>query len=331
MVAITKVEFGRDGRSVSHSSGTFTANEPVRVYTDLALDPGGTTTADPLFFIGDPLFPAIGASHPAQTNLRLKNFGRAEQNKKDKRIWDFTLIYTSDQPTIAEQSGDSNYKEDEFVDTLIAKKSWGFKTIEIPRRPTVVSDDNGTTWTTEKSPVQTTAGEPVPANESKFLPVLTYTRNELSTPAAILSLVGSVNSDAITLDGLSVGIREALISNVTVSEWKRDQTYQFRTVVYTLMIDEATWDLRMLNRGFYVKAANEDPVVAELPAGADLKKVPVKSPQLLSFTAGTDADDFDGSITALIPPATVLSGTDWYHERRYKHPQITPFTAYGFR
>jgi hypothetical protein len=336
---ILEIRWLRDDRTVSFDDGVFTVNETIRVTTDLAIDPGLTVTSDPLFFIGDPLFPEIGSVHPEQNGLRFSNIGRARQMKQDKRVWEFPLIYKSNQPDSTDQGGDSNYKEDEFVDTLIAKKQWGFKSVQVPRRSSKVSDDDGATWTTYAYPTTTTAGETLLTNEDRFLPVLTYTRNELSVPTDILDIPGSVNSDSITLDGITVGPRMALISDVKISEWKRDQLYEFRTVTYTIVLKPDTWDLRLLNMGFYVKEAGQVPKRGQQFAGmlADgttpgIPKDLVKA-ALLKFTPGSNADDwFNGGITRLNGDdgtggwTSAASPAD-IHYRRFQHPQLLAFTA----
>lgn len=328
-MAIIDVRWQREGRAVSYSEeGVFTVNETIHVQTDLAIDPGTDVTSNPLFFIGDPLFPQIGDVHPKNGTLRFKNIGRASQMKEDKRVWAFPLVYTSAQPAITAQAGDQNFKENEFVDTLIAKKSWGFKGVQMPMRARKVSDNGGTTWSTNYEPTATTAGESIAATEDRFIPVVTYTRNELSVPASILSFVGSVNSDVITVDNLSVGVRKCLCSNLTISEWKRDETYEFRTVTYTFMLNEDTWDFRLLNRGFYEQPNAEFGVNRiEVPNGLNedntaRKWIPASTPQLLQYYAGIT--------TALRLAGTNANGTMAdVHYRRYQNPYLTSFGALG--
>jgi hypothetical protein len=186
----------------------------------------------------------------------------------------------------------------------------------------------------------TTAGEPINSTETKYLPVLNYTRNELSTPASILSFVGSVNSDAITLDGIAVAADAALVSDIKISPWKRDQGFQFRSVQYTFMLKDDLWDLDLLNRGFYIRtydaAATPDPTstlsVAQKPAGPELKLANVTTPQLLKFVQGSGANDYEkyfSSNTSLLPVSDTVDLSD-AHFRKYQHPQRTTFSGYGF-
>lgn len=335
-MAIIDVRWQREGRSVSYSEeGVFTVNETIHVQTNLAIDPGGDVTSNPLFFIGDPLFPQIGDVHPKNSTLRFKNIGRATQMKEDKRVWAFPLVYTSSQPAITAQAGDQNFKEDEFVDTLIAKKTWGFKGVQMPMRARKVSDDGGVTWSTNYEPTATTAGESIAATEDRFLPIVTYTRNELLVPPSILDLVGSVNSDVITVDNLSVDVRKCLCSNLTISEWKRDETYEFRTVTYTFMLNEDTWDFSLLNRGFYERLLDATTGLVgsesrvEVPNGKNedgqaRKDIPAASPRLLKYDAATD-------VTTGIRFTGEGANGDMsdVHYRRYRNPYLTSFGALG--
>jgi len=331
-ISITDVHWKREQRSVSFNSGVFTITEMLQVFTDLPADPGATVTSDPLFFIGDAMFPAIGSQHPENSGLRFENIGQATQMEENKSVWMFPLIYTSRQPDVTDQSGDSNYEEDEFVNASIASKSWSFKSIKIPRRPSQVSDDGGTTYSTGSLLTSTTAGEPINSSETKYLPVLNYVRNELAVPASILSFVGSVNSDVVTLDGVPVAADTALVSDIKVSPWKRDQASEFRTVTYTFILKDDLWGLELINRGFYIKdVAPDGPQIAELPAGPGLKETPVTTPQLLKFTPGSGATDlakFLSSKTELLD--LKVDGPGSYHTRTYLHPQRTAFTGYGF-
>jgi hypothetical protein len=333
MTSITEVRWQREGRSVDFEDGVFTVNEVLEVWTDLPADPGASVTSDPLFFVGDPLFPEIGDVHPENNNLRFTTIGQGTMLEGDKSKWQFPLVYSSNQTAIADQGGNSNFEDDEFVDASIARKSWSFKSIKVPRRASPVSDDGGTSYTTNSYFPGTTAGEPINVTETAYLPVLSYTRNELATPSSVLTFVGSVNSDAITLDGLSVAPDAALCSDVKISEWKRDQAVQFRTVQYQFILKDSLWDLELINRGFYVRESTDPkPSHAELPAGPSGKKTPVTTPQLLGFTQGTgatDKDKFLSSETFLLDASATVDPSD-VHVRQYKHPQRAAFAGYGF-
>ncbi len=344
-VSITEVRWKREQRSVDFDDGVFTVNELLEVWTDLPADPGASVTSDPLFFVGDPLFPEIGDTHPENTNLRFKTIGQGTMLEGDKSKWQFPLVYASNQTAKTDQGGDSSFEEDEFVDATIAKKSWTFKSIKVPRRSTQVSDDGGSTYTTGNYPPCTTTGEPINVSETKYLPVLSYTRNELTTPSSVLSFVGSVNSDSITLDGLVVAPDAALCSDVKISEWKRDQNTEFRTVQYQFILRDDLWDLDLLNRGFYIQtydAVGDTSTTSriQLPAGPPPepgkppKKSFVTTPQLLGFTQGTGATDKAKHFTS---NTFVVKSTDTptfdpsdVHVRKYRHPQRTAFAGYGF-
>lgn len=342
-MAITSLEYSRAGaqRTVSYDGAVFTVNEPVIIETD---DTVGTSTTNPLFFVGDPMFPAIGDAHPEEGNLRFHNIGSASQKKEHIGVWDMTLIYKSNQPDTTTEGGDPNFNQDRYDNPTIANKQWSFKSVQMPRRPSVVSDDDQATYSDDAMPITTTAGEPIMVTESKYLPVCTYTRNELTVPNALLSFVGSVNNDSITIDGLPVAPGAALVSNVSISDWKRDQGTYFRTVTYMFTLNDDTWDLQLLNRGIYGRVVADDGSEVEpvkVPGyDKDSNLVPARTPQLLKYTGNTWRDD--GTNTAL---ENFLGGTttrfEWrdaltaetpasFHVRYFRHPQYTAFTPYGF-
>jgi hypothetical protein len=341
-MAITAVRYlgiSRGNRDVSYRDGIYTVTEPIEVITDAAQpqdeDSGnpGTyfATSDPLFFVGDPAFPSIGDEHPANANLRLENITRVKQDPNDWQRWTMGLIFTSKQGATTEQGGDLDFKTEKYVNALIAKKSWSFKSVTAPRRDTIVYDGATHGWTSNTYPVQTTAGEPLNATEELFLPVCNYTRNEVATPANILTLVGSVNSNTQTIDGISCAAKTIQVTNITVSEWKKDQGQAFRTVTYTFTINPSTWDLFVVNRGSFVKASGKEPQRAKIKNTEDGKWVPATSPMNLRFddTSMANADDFGlGSTYNLESDDTTPISRP--HIRRYQHPQLVNLSGYNF-
>ena len=339
-MAITSVRYlglGRGNRDVSYREGIYTVTEPIEVITDAAQpqdeDTGtpGTylATSDPLFFVGDSAFPSIGDLHPANSNLRLENITRVKQDPNDWQRWTMGLIFTSKQGDPGEQGGDLDFKTEKYVNSLIAKKSWSFQSITAPRRQSIVYDGATHGWTTSVYSVQTTAGEPLNATEELFLPVCNYTRNETATPPAILTLVGSVNSNTQVIDGISCAPKTIQVTNITVSEWKKEQTTAFRTVTYTFTINPSTWDLFVVNRGSFVKAPGGEAARAEVP-NAEGKLVKSTQPVNLSFSDSfmTDADDFAQSDTQCLDGNNALIQVP--HIRRYQHPQLVDLSGFGF-
>lgn len=308
------------------------------------------SATDPLFFIGDPLFPAIGSVHGRNSAFRFQTFSQATQQKTNQ--WMFSgMQYSTWQRPVG-----LDFRRDAFIDELIADRSWAHSAVSKIATRGYVADPTGVTkfvrpvsagsFSTDPEPIATKeVGEPITGvTETKYIPVCHYVRNELAPPAALVTggLVGAVNSDAITVDGLAVPAQTCLIQDISVSNWKSSlqessgTQINFRTIAYQLAINEEGWDLDLLNAGYYSMSLDPaslpafvyKPARITMPDGWDKdgnKKVrrPASSPQLI---------DIDGKqiITDPTDADYVSTWRDDIHYRVFRIKKYVAFAGFNF-
>lgn len=222
---------------------------------------------DPLFFIGDPLFPAIGSSHDDQPALKFRTFASAEQTSSSRQ-WLFRGMKWSTWYRDAAQ----NFQQELYNDTLptVADRSWTFQPQQLVMDYARVADPTGGSKFTRPVPTADFSANPEPVavketgepilglSRTIYVPICTYVRNELTPPATLVTapLVGIVNSDVVTIDGLTCAIGTVMIQNIGISNSKTsiksDKTrVNFRTLTYTLAVKHDGWDIEGLNAGYY--------------------------------------------------------------------------------
>lgn len=206
---------------------------------------------DPLLFLGDPLLPGLGAEHPENSLLRLAKVPSGQPPIDGSlHAIEFNLIWTTAAPA-------PRFERDKFANGgEDYTASWTHRVITEPVEKAYVSDDDGETFSDDKTPIETILGEKIiPGLErNRYLPVCRYSRNELFVPFETLKFPGYVNTDFFTLDGLPVEPGQALVSSATISPEKRFEEFTFRTVDYEIIINEDGWDDKILHRGFFCRA-----------------------------------------------------------------------------
>lgn len=328
--------------------------EDWKVQTDEPTVGDPSDYGNPLFFIGDPLFPGIGTAHPRSSVLLFKTFQSATQHSHT--LWTFRgMEYATDQLPLGVGLED-DFEEDRYDDLnpLAADRSWNFQTVEKALDKARVSDPTGANkfdrpvdevafpFSTDPEPVATrNVGEPILGlTRTRYLPVCTYIRNEINPPTNLLTddLVGSVNSDAITVHGLSVPAGTCCLQDLTISSAKRSlistgAAVAYHTMTYVLVIDKEGWDEDVLHAGYY--AVEPGPVAPNTPAfhrikvpggldgtGARLKPVPASTPQLLDV------------LGEWLPTDPSLPGTtnwrDDVHYRVFRTKGRIPFAQFNF-
>jgi hypothetical protein len=281
-----KAKIGEGAISVSSSDEyQMTLTEEWEVKTDVTAGDWGA--ADPLFFVGDPLFPAIGAYHERNSYLQFKNFSSATQHTAN--FWTFSgMQFVTDF---------IEFNTDRYnpVDPNEAEKSWSFSTLQKVLYRAKVSDPTGQQkferpvdedkfpFSDDDEPVAIKeTGEPIAGlTQNRYIPVCTYVRNEENPPSTLVTdpLVGTVNTEEMTIDGLTVPARTCLVQDVKVSVKKKSLaaigTKEFRTITYTLAIDVEGWDIDLLQTGYYQ--------IVERP--------PIKTPERIKISDGLDSDN----------------------------------------
>jgi len=271
-------------------------------------DTGGDWgNSNPLFFVGDPLFPNIGDYHARSGYLQFKSFSSATQLKAN--LWNFTgMQYVTDFIQFnTDRFNPANPDESE--------KSWSFSTLQKvmynaqvadptgPNKLTRPVDENVFPFSDDKEPVAIKhTAEPIAGlTRNRYIPVCTYVRNEEIVPASLITepLEGTVNTDELTIDSLTIAPRTLLVQDVKVSNPKRSLaaigTQEYRTVTYTLAIDVEGWDIDLLQMGYY-HAIDEEVCVSwatgdfELPAGACVLYETLKHKERIKIADGIDDD-----------------------------------------
>lgn len=280
-----------------------------------------TKTEDPLAFLGDVLLPSLGDSHPDNSNLLLTQVTNGKSIDNSFRAWEFELLWS----TISLEA--TRQDPQRYDDSTRATKSWGHQAVEEVVERAYVSDNNGSSFSASRQPVASTVGDlfvnPV-LTRNRYLPVCSYSRNQLTVAAATLKLPGYVNNDSFTLDGISITAGQAMILSAAVSAVKRDTVYSFRTVDFQIIIREEGWDDVLLNRGIYVIVDGERKKAevknSTVDAGDERAWITVTEPVTLN-SAGQNED-----LYIKLNPA----GTFVPHYRVFRHLNFTSFSALGF-
>lgn len=321
-MAVLSWERKPNGRTVQmSSSGAWEHKDVWQLTYDVK-------TEDPLDFLGDVLLPALGDPHPDNSNLLLTRVGNGRSIDNSFKAWEFDLTWS----TISLEA--TRHDPQRYDDSTRATKSWSHRAIVEPVEEAYVSDNSGSSFSSGKEPVANTVGDVyVPGlTRNRYLPVCSYSRNQLTVSAATLKLPGYVNNDAFTLDGISITAGQALILSADVSALKRDNAYSFRTVDFQIIIREEGWDDRVLNRGFYVNVTVNfgagNIVIRQRAlvrngandAGNEREWVEPTDPVTLN------ADGENEELYLELNPG----GTFVPHWRHFRHLNFTAFTAFGF-
>jgi hypothetical protein len=340
-MAITeaKAKIGDGMVSVSSSDEyQMTLTEEWEVKTDDTTGDWGST--NPLFFVGDPLFPAIGAFHDRNSYLQFKNFSSATQHTAN--LWTFSgmQFVTNFVEFNTDRFNPNNPDE--------AEKSWSFSTLQKVMYHAKVSDPTGQgkfdrpvdeskfPFSAANEPVAIKeTGEPIAGlTQNRYIPVCTYVRNEENPPSDLVTapLVGTVNTDTLTIDGLTVQPRTCLVQDVKVSVKKKSLaalgTKEYRTITYTLAIDVEGWDIDLLQSGYYNMVFDEDfntsPGRIMIADGVDSdgkKKLPAPTttPQLI---------DIDGHHIITDPTDNAYSA-NWMDDVHYRVYRVHRYAPLG--
>lgn len=222
------VEFiGEDpsGRSAQNTKGARTYVRKFKLRT--------TSQADGPFAVGsNGSLPIIGNTHPEDANAFCISL--QVENTNPWAGWTVTANY-SDERTIDDTPTDD-----------AASISWGSEQFQKP----AVFDLSGNL-------IVNSAGDPFdpPAMMDDSRRVVTVEKNLAVVPTWILDYQDAVNSDAFTVDGVSIGIGKAKMQNVTVSPRQRRNGTTFRTVTFTIHLQRDGWLLDILDAGFREKVS----------------------------------------------------------------------------
>lgn len=224
VISIHEIWKGRDGESTLDDTQY---TRVFRVWTN-----SGSDTADTIMLAmaSTPWFVYPGVLYPTDTRAFCASV--RPNNDLGNRGWLVTASYTSKQEFAERPENDP------------VKISWDEEDIEVP----IVKDRNG-------HAVLNSAGDPPdpPVMASDSILIARITCNAASRPAYIRAYRKAINTDAFTIDGLTVNARHARVRRISMGENKYRGSYPFRDISIELAIldnDEDDWDIRFLDAGF---------------------------------------------------------------------------------
>jgi hypothetical protein len=220
-----------DGRSAKESlNAAATATRVFRCETSSANDNGGNVlayTGFPQFIDTLPGFPML---------ICVDRDARPNGDADHPKFWLATFRYETFRGDDATQQPENPIDRD-------PKVSWGGDQFETPAIQDIVTGNA----------ILNTAGDPFDPpkmiDDSRLVVTVDYAL--ASVPTWILDYRNSVNAAAFTIEGIAVGIKEAKLSDVTVSAWEWDKTYRHRKVRLTLHLNDKDWRSRPLNEGLH--------------------------------------------------------------------------------
>ena len=302
--------------------------------------PAQYTSWNPGFFVGDPLFPAVGAAHASNPAFRFRTFGSMKFEKSsDHFLFQGMEFSTSQREAILDFQ--PNRYDGNSTNPLNADKSWHFDQLKEVVEKARVSDSTATrplpdsAFSADPEPVavKETGEAIIGLTRTKYIPVCTYVRNELVVPATLVTepLIGIVNLNVVTIDGLTCPIGTVLVKDVKVSNHKTGidpsgGQFKFRTVTYQLAVNKEGWDADVVQRGYYEIVPEDLAAVPPVPRhkslirvsdgkdinGKDKPKRVVSVPQFIAIDGAsfiTNPDD----------PAYSAAWKSLVHSRVYRH------------
>ena len=270
---MTVTFLGLSARSANNEKGKRTYTETYKLTTTLKTETAYTVGSHASL-------PTVGSQHPDDSNAYCK--GLRVDNTDFWKGWTVTATY-SDERTL----DDSDPSNDEI------KVSWAAESYEEVILYDVVTDEA----------ILNTANDPFsepPTREATHL-VATISANVTSVPTWILSYQDAINSDSITIGGLSIGIGKAKMQNLSIGQSQLRNGVAFYPLSFQIKIKEEGWKFKPLSTGFSQLIYGVEPTFPGDEIIETVKKVdcvnkadqkPVSEPALLDAD-GTQIDSED--------------------------------------
>jgi hypothetical protein len=171
--------------------------------------------------------PVIGNTHPSDANAYCQSL--QVQPISGWRVWRVTASYSTERQLNTSPTSDP---------AVITWNTEQFQRV-------AVFDNDGDL-------IVNSAGDPFdpPLMMDDSRRVVTIQKNLAVVPTWILDYQDAVNSDAFTVDGVSIGIGKAKMQNVSVGPVERRSSTAFRTVNFTIHLQRDGWALQPLDAGF---------------------------------------------------------------------------------
>jgi len=347
-MAITEINQQLDDRRISLSEeGEIVIREKHIALLD-------TAETNPSVIINDPKVPLQFSQHPQNPLLTLAEI-RAEGSNKARTVWYFRLVWKTSSSRLNDPNATQFSPEKYDADNPgLQRVRWSFGTekriLDRGRlhlgasnyRGTSVYDDNdGQLHVPQNSAGQ--AFSPTLQYDYRF-PIALIDRNELQAPSALFDYIQGINRDSFKIDGLTAEPYTARMLDIGVSDWKRYQQYDYRTITYKIGFKPldvvrikgptdaagpnqtyfnshkcSAWDAVAVDQGLYERNR------VDIRFKRDENGNPSKDPDYL---------DGDGAFLDL----ETLIGTDptseeiaeWIRYRRYMYLKPLSFSALGF-
>lgn len=219
---MTVTYLGEDpaGRTAQNSKGARTYQRRFKLET--------SSDTEGAYVVGSHAsLPVIGNVHPDDANAYC--IGLKVENTAPFKGWTVTAEY-SDERVI-----------DDVPTNDDAEISWGSEQFQ----KVAAFDRDG-------NAIVNSAGDlfDPPALMDDSRRVVTVSKNVAAVPAWILDYQDAVNSDAFTIDGVSIAAGKAKMQSVTVSAKQRRNATVFRTVTFTIHLQRDGWGVDILDAGY---------------------------------------------------------------------------------
>lgn len=244
-MAVTYVGELAEGRRATNSRGVRTYTRVFRLTT--------SSQTDNAFTVGsNGSLPVIGNTFPSDGNAYCTDLD--VQCVRGWRIWDVTATYSTERAINTVPTSDPVFVQ------------WDTEQFTKP----ATQDKNG-------DAIVNSAGDPFlpPEQMDDSRRVVTITKNLSSVPAWVLTYQDAVNSDAFTIDGVSIAIGEAKMQRVSVGPAEIRNGTTFRAVTFVIALRRDGWAYKILDQGYNEKNAASPTGRSPIRIGGMLPTSPV--------------------------------------------------------
>jgi len=280
MTVTYKGEFKRKGKN---DKGLRSYTRSFRLVTD--------SRSDGVFAVGSHAsLPLIGSTFPQDPAAYCTSL--TVENTEEWTGWTVTAEYTTDPLAVL----DSYQGNPVDADPVITWSS------EIYQEP-VFKDTSG-------NAILNGAGDyfidPAPQRDASHL-IAQIAKNVSSVPSWALAYTNSINSSAITIDGLAVAEKLAKVQRIGIGKWQVSGQYTYREITIEIHIHRNGWNLEPLHAGFNHKV------------GGVIKPILVKDLD----SSGTSKDD-----TPITQPAPITAAGALITDPTPANAEFGDFTIY---
>ena len=263
VVGTAEERFG--SRQQSYDGNVWKAQRSWLVKTDTWSDDANTVS------VASGL-PAYGEAHPAPIAAAMycKTIAYAQLSDSSPMVWTVTADYDSDR-----QFDPTNPVNDEILTSFTSE----LYDVAIDK------DLNG-------DGIVNSAGDPFDptASYSETELIARIQSNHIVIPPSILSYQNAVNSDGISIGGLSIGVGQARHSRMEVSNAQKRQSTTYYSLTQEIHIRKEGWQLKVLDQGMNeFLLGKKRPILDDVELQAVTKPVPLNGSGV-AITTNTPGD-----------------------------------------